>query len=101
MLNSVEAVVQIKEKLKNPQDWIQGKSWGFCFFGIRRCLHTVIENEIKEMNVIERRKVYDTLFRTLPKPFLTVQAFNDCSHTTHEDVMNYLDKVKETLSLKM
>jgi len=101
MLNSVEAIVQIKKKLQNPQDWIQGKSWGFYFFGIRRCLHTVIENEIKEMSVIERRKVYDTLFRTLPKPFLTVQAFNDCSQTTHEDIINYLDEVKEKLSFKM
>jgi len=34
MLNSVEAIVQIKKKLQNPQDWIQGKSWGFYFFGI-------------------------------------------------------------------
>ena len=91
----------IKKKLENPNSWSRGKSWGMYFFGIKRCLHTVVEDVVMNIDMIERRKVYDCLFINLPEPFLCITSFNDSPQTNHNDLMNYLDKVEQELSLMM
>lgn len=101
MLNSKQAIFLIKKKLENPNSWSQGKSWGMYFFGIKRCLHTVVEDVVMNIDMIERRKVYDCLFRNLPEPFLCITSFNDSPQTNHNDLMNYLNKVEQELSLMM
>jgi hypothetical protein len=101
MLNSKQTIRLIKIRLKNPNSWIKGKSWGLYLFGIRKCLNTVVEDCARDMDFIERRKMYDCLFESLPKPFLSVSAFNDSSQTTHKDLMNYLNDVEQKLSFKV
>ena len=101
MINSKQAIFLIKKKLENPNSWSRGTSWGMYFFGIKRCLHTVVEDVVMNIDMIERRKVYDCLFRNLPEPFLCITSFNDSPQTNHNDLMNYLDKVKQELSLMM
>ena len=101
MINSKQAIFLIKKKLENPNSWSREKSWGMYFFGIKRCLHTVVEDVVMNIDMIERRKVYDCLFRNLPEPFLCITSFNDSPQTNHNDLMNYLDKVKQELSLMM
>ncbi len=96
-MKSHQAALIIKHALTNPKSWKKGRSKGIYWFGISKCLHTVVEETVFDMNVIERRKLYASLQNNLPFPFLSITEFNDAEKTTHRDLMAYLNRVADDL----
>ena len=96
-MKSYQAALSIKLALAKPKSWKKGRSKGIYWFGISKCLYTVVEETVVDMDVIERRKLYNSLQNNLPFPYLSITEFNDAEKTSHNDVMAYLDRVRDDL----